>query len=239
MRLKLCILGDSHTGALKRAWDRLVEPDLKNKFDITFFASRGEGLSGLRLHEKFLIPTSKKLKSNLEFTSNGLSFIDIEKYDLFLIYGLGLNFYFPSNFFYSNDVINQSIEDNYKCSLGYHILMMIREVTNKKAYLGHNPMPAQKEDDNTTLLPINSQYTSGISIVNKKTLMELNSELIHQPLTTLTNGHRNTHLKFTKNSIPLGMGDMLDGQAHPVQDNLHMNDDFGKIWLESFLNILA
>lgn len=237
--MRLCILGNSHTGSLKRAWDNLVESAFKQKIEIDFFASRGKDLEGLTLDGESLVPMNERLKSRLVFTSNGLSSIDLTKYDIFLIYGLGLKPYFTNDYFYSIEVIERSLRNNYQNSLGYSLLTMICSTVDSKVYLGHSPLPANYKQDDVKLSSILSeQYIKGVNLANNKVFLKLNGVLLHQPKQTLVGNNRNTHSRFSKGSKKLDIGDHLDSKIHRISDNRHMNDEYGRIWLESFLILL-
>jgi hypothetical protein len=51
--------------------------------------------------------------------------------------------------------------------------------------------------------------------------------------------NRNTHSRFSKESKRLDIGDNLDSELHPTNENIHMNDVYGAIWLKSFLSRLV
>ena len=237
--MKLCIIGNSHTGALKRAWDNLIEPCFKNNLEISFFASRGHGLKGLYLNGTSLVADNEALKKNLEFTSNGHYDIKINNYDFFLIYGLFAPYY-TSDKFYSVDVIEHSLRDHFCSAFGYTLLTMVRSATDKKIYADPRPLPANPNGNEDNFSPtLSSHYSEGIRLANDKIFLPLNSELIHQPPETLVGNNRHTHSKFSKGSKRLDEWNSEKSAPHPTEDLRHMNDQFGKIWLESFFKRLS
>ncbi|PLX82835.1 MAG: hypothetical protein C0617_13265 [Desulfuromonas sp.] len=237
--MKVCIIGNSHTGALKRAWDTFFDSNFKNIFDLTFFASRAQRLEGLKIEGTKLIPQNEYLKENLKFTSGGKPYVDLSLYDVFLVYGLSTRPYFLSKVFYSEAVLIKSIEDNHTSSLSFKILTMIRDVVDTKTFIGHDPLRVNKDRDGIEFDKVlTEQYSLGISLVNESLFFPLGAELLEQPQQTIVGKGRNTHSIYSKGSKRLDVGDEKDGELHPESDNRHMNDEFGKIWLESFLGRL-
>ena len=66
--IKLCVIGNSHTGALKRVWDKSVKAMFESKFTMLFFAQRANGLSDLKLEKQTLLPQTESLRKAFEFT---------------------------------------------------------------------------------------------------------------------------------------------------------------------------
>ena len=83
MKKNICVLGNSHVGALKRAWDLM--PEWHQEYNLVFFTARSNGLGGLFLIDNKLVPKTDRLKRTITYTSGGKSEIDIVEYDLFLI----------------------------------------------------------------------------------------------------------------------------------------------------------
>lgn len=235
--MKLCIIGNSHTGSLKRAWDGVLKKQFESKVEITFYAHKGVGLSGLKLDGKRLIADNELLKKSLEFTSGGKEFVELAEYDIFLIYGVRLKAYFASKQFYSNNVLFSSIQDQYVGTLGYKLLEMLRESVDSEIYLGHEPLRAvHKRDkiDNTS-----DDYSRGIELANNQLFSKSDAVLVHQPQETLVGNNRNTNSKYSKGSKRLDVSENCDSKLHDEIDNAHMNDEYGRVWLNSFLTSLV
>lgn len=227
---KICIIGNSHVGSLKRGWDKIRNnyPDKK----ITFFAHRADGLNGLIPSDGKLIPNNEVLAKAIEFTSGGKKEIDPNEYDIFLIYGAGMSVnYINENFFYSMDVITASLNDFIDQTLSFYLLKSIRLFTNKYIFIGHVPLEAKREK---LFSRSPHDYIDKVEFINYNIYRQLNAELVMQPLETIVNGN-NTNLNFSKGSKRLGIGDTLDDELHPEADLDHMNDNFGAIWLKEFL----
>lgn len=236
--MKICIIGNSHVGALKRAWDELFDAEIKLKYELTFFAAKADGISDLELNGNVLAPNSDVIRRSIEFTSGGYGEIKLDNYDAFLIHGL-VPSYFDSNVFYSISAIDRSLNDLYLDSIGYNIYSMITNVFKGPVYLGHPPLKSNEKlesldySENHSLL-----YSKGIDIVNKKYFGESCGKLIKQPACTMSVNQNCTLAKFTKGSTRLELNNKQGHSPHPKNENRHMNSTFGKLWLESFLSII-
>lgn len=86
MSIRGCILGNSHTAALKMGWKRIRDqhPDVS----LTFFAARRQLLRKTMIEEGMLKATTRNVAKEME-KSGGTSEIELEDYDFFLIVGGG------------------------------------------------------------------------------------------------------------------------------------------------------
>jgi len=233
--VRLCVLGNSHAGALKLAWERMTKS--YSDIEITFFATGGHGLSRLKVEGGKLLPLTENLKNILEYTSGGQSFLDPSDYDIFLIYGLYAKEFIlnPCNS-YSTAVLKSAAFDHTSTTLSYETLGKVREVTDKPIYVGHNPLPACLEENyQSSDLEF---YHYGCMILNKYVYSCLDAQLIDQPLETIDCGMY-TKLEFSKGSRRLSIGRASDDTKHPVGDSSHMNEFFGEIWLTEFFKRLS
>jgi len=228
--MKICVMGNSHVGSLKRGWDE-IKGDYR-QHEITFFAQRSDGLEGLIAHDGKLIPNNEKLAKALEFTSGGKKEVDPNEYDVFVIYGTGVNInVVADNHFYSNAVIESSLNDLVTNTLSFNLLKGVRALTDKPVFIGHLPLVPPMEVLSDTMP---SDYIARVELINEMTYRPLNAELVRQPLSTIVNGNH-THPDFSKGSKALAVGDSGDNVYHPESDSDHMNDKFGEIWLREFL----
>ncbi len=223
-------MGNSHVGSLKRGWNN-INSEYPGK-EITFFAHRATGLSGLIPKDGKLVPDNEDLANALKFTSGGKQEIDPSEYNVFLIYASGSKVNFAqSGRFYSKAVIKRSLSDFVENTLSFQLLKKIRAVTNKIIFIGHTPFAAAMQ-----FLPNNNptDYVGRVKLMNDMIYSPLNSELVLQPLSTIVNGN-NTYYDFSKNSMRLAVGDHFDDEYHPEDDIFHMNDKFGEVWLKEFM----
>jgi len=230
--MKICILGNSHAASLKLGWDEIspYHPDKQ----LTFFASRQKGLKSLALVKNKLVPQTEVLKKNISFTSGGLNHVDLDEYDLFVTYGLGLPIpSFDKN--YSSSVVKQTCLDLFSQSINGKICSIIRQASMKPIYVGHNPQKAAlsaRPEFRTN----NLNYLQTLNLMNKA-IFVTGAVIVQQPEETLIN-HWHTDLRFSVGSTRLDVGDKISGQSHPDHDFGHMNNDFGKLWLEALFRLI-
>ncbi len=227
--MRIAVLGDSHAGSLKRAWDAMSQE--YDRVSLTFFAQRRYGLQHLEIENKKLICRNETHAKALAFTSGGLTVIDPAKYDIFLLYGLGARPFFlePSDF--SQRAIDVAVVDVSQKSLSYRTVKKVRAICKHPIFLGHTPLrPAKtlRTDDDT------SSYIAGMKLLNESVYAPLNCQMMTQPIETICCGNR-TRPEFSVGSKRLAVGDSLDDELHGVSDEMHMNDEFGKIWLRQFI----
>lgn len=82
--MKLCIVGNSHIGALKRGW---VE---ESGIEATFFGAGGNLLRRLTLENASLVLNDEVGHASFVHTSGGIGRITPAEYDAFLVVGAGL-----------------------------------------------------------------------------------------------------------------------------------------------------
>jgi hypothetical protein len=85
---RLCVMGDSHTAALKAGWSDIADdhPDL----DVVFFGAGGSRLGDLTVEDGALVTSDKPLMKLLRYTSGGKDRID-GAYDGYILCGLALS----------------------------------------------------------------------------------------------------------------------------------------------------
>jgi hypothetical protein len=230
----LCIIGDSHVGALKKAWS-IVTAEYPN-IKITFFAQRGFGLNSLVAENGKLHSPIEVVAAALEFVSGGKRHIDPDEYDVFLIYGCGARANFSvGGQFHSRAVRDKTMHDLVDGSLSFKLLTILRAITNKPVFVGHNPLRGAKNIESAPRL---DAYVAGIEMLNNLLYRPLSAEILMQPLETI--GTRcATRSEFSKGSRRLAIGDRFDDETHSESDDNHMNEEFGKIWLAELLKKLA
>ncbi|WP_265616763.1 hypothetical protein [Alteromonas aquimaris] len=218
---------------MKRAWDNSLEASFKKKFSVTFFAARGTAIGDIKIDEGALVPITPSLQKVLEFTSGGKKSIVLKDYDMFFLYGLGINAYYIKDTFYSGAVVRQTVADIFEPRLANRILSMIRKGSSKRVFIGHNPMPVHAKSDT---IPLSEEsynfYANGTSLSNEHYFSKLNCELVMQPKQTLVGNARSTHSRFSKGSMKLDVSAKRSGQLHNDLDRKHMNEEFGLIFLK-------
>lgn len=233
--MKLCVIGNSHLGALKESEPAALEHSgLKS---IEFFAKGSNGLKDLQVdsQSKSLVPATKSLEKSFLLTSDGSSTINAASYDAFLVYGLGYQPFFQPKQFYSSNLNNAAFIDSIHGSLLFEIIAKVREVTDKPIFIGHVPFRAVESIEKQF---VDDSYLAVIDRVNRYVERKfLNTVLIHQPIETICDGRR-TRPEFCRGSIRMATGDSRDNTEHPENDLSHMNSRYGEFWWKNFLQMV-
>lgn len=224
--MKISVLGNSHVGSLKRAWDSINE--CYQNLSITFFASPSDSMGSLSIQGESLAPRSNDqyLLKNFHYTSGGLDCIYPKDFDLFIVYGLYFKFPLLDSRL-SSAVLKCTCHDNYHNSLNFRIVEMIRELSESPIYIGHDPLNSKQI--------ANQPY----DVVSYENIIETTAaethiskiHFIHQPSETVTNGW-NTKSEYTINAKSLGNILVADN------DTRHMNEEFGELYLREFFRYL-
>lgn len=89
--LAVCVIGSSHTGAIKRAWSNRWG-GICDDLSITFFAAGGANMRRLRYEDGVLRPDSDHVRKLFMRTSGGQGEIVLQRYDALVMYAMGLSF---------------------------------------------------------------------------------------------------------------------------------------------------
>ena len=141
--------------------------------------------------------------------------------------------------YFTSAVSTIAVKDFYQNNLALNLLTKLRNATDKKIYIGHNPMIANpKQVDPLVDEKAAAPYLKGLSHANEIYFTPLNCELIQQPLETISVSGRNTLLRFSEGSMRLDISKKQSKELHPENDFGHMNDDFGKLYLDHLFSKL-
>lgn len=228
--MKLCVIGNSHVGHLKSAWERSLRA-ANPSVELTFFASRGRRLEHLHVVDGNLGTRDDQLRQALSFTSGGRTEIDPDCYDRYLVYGARARAYFSDGSFYSPAVQRLALRDHVRDSLAHRLILQLREVTSAPVSLGHIPLEAH--DSAAESIPLD-WYRNGMALLAEELYEPIDVDVILQPESTIVGGCR-TLAHFSTGSQRLAIGDAHDDEPHPPTETGHMNADFGEVWLSSFL----
>lgn len=83
----LCVIGNSHAGAVWQAW-KSGAIAARQDFSMTVFAAQASTVD-LEHRDRSLVPTSPDVSQMFGLTSGGKNRIEIDKYDAFLLVSLG------------------------------------------------------------------------------------------------------------------------------------------------------
>lgn len=227
--MKICVLGNSHVASLKLGLEKIAGGP--NKAELVFFASRGSAMGSLRLDGKRLVAANENLARSITHTSEGRKEIVVDDYDAFLVYGLGFRLPILGRHL-TSAVRRQACRDTATASLNHRLCALLRKATDKPVHVGHDPQEAvdARQPRLSERLPYEAVF--------ELTANELRGErlrLVSQPRETFADDWF-TQQKFSSGSTRLDIGDDISNELHRDEDNKHMNGEYGRIWLESFLS---
>jgi len=85
---RLCIVGDSHVGAVKLGWDLIS--DENRSWEVDFFGAVGDSIGSLLIKGGELSPSVQSVRDSFALTSKGQNSIRTRNYDAFVIVSAGL-----------------------------------------------------------------------------------------------------------------------------------------------------
>lgn len=230
--MKICVIGNSHVASIKKALQGFKDSSL----EVDFFADRGVRLRKLEVDGGVLRTRDEDVRRVLEYTSGGKSEICVDEYDIFILYGLyAKGLFIKQESFFSEEVIKQTVKDHVALTASFDILLKLRRITDKKIFIGHDPFPAAEEVVDKA---ISRDYIYGMEKLNLFLYNSLNCEAISQPSETIVNKSY-TNPIYSRKSSRLTVDEDMEGKLHPESEKKHMNNEFGKLWLEKFLKITS
>jgi hypothetical protein len=243
---KVCILGDSHTGALLSGW-RAMKSEFP-EIEITSFGAPRALFGELVVSGSQLVPNSEKLSEYFRRTSGGLEAVS-HSYDRYIVCGLSwaMRFLLPTivNFRSEDQVRNGRIPLSNDCyarvmagllreSISVQTLAKLRQITDCPITMIAAPMPSDRSpmqmytrlSDSGDALKIARQFELSAGVVAK----EAGAEFLGQPSETLSNPLQ-TLYRFKRGSVRAFDG-KLDVE-HGEDDHQHMNAEYGELVLRA------
>jgi hypothetical protein len=224
--MRVCVFGNSQSAALKLAYD--ADSSIARRMQLTFFALRGNKLRGLRVRGRVIEPATPGVRNVIAHTSGGLTEIDPSRYDAFFVLGLGVHAYRPPPTFFSQAARLQAVLDRVSDSVALYILDLLAEVGAAPVFAGHEPLLSSSGPQTPGRHP---NYEAGIALLNAAVFAPRNVTLLEQPPETVVDGW-NTARRLSLGSRGLDTGDKFSGRLHDDDDYAHMNQEYGRIYLE-------
>jgi hypothetical protein len=243
---KVCLIGDSHTGALLSGW-RAMKHEFP-EIEITSFGAPRILFGELDVSDGQLVPASEKLSESFQRTSGGQIAI-ANVYDRYLVCGLSwaMRFLLPSivkircedqvrdgRIPVSNDCYARVMAGLLRDSISAQTLAKLRQITDRPVGMIPAPMPSD-----TTPMPVYArlrdsgdaqkiarQFTSAAEIVAK----EAEAEFLEQPSETLSNPLQ-TLYHYKRGSVRAFVGNL--DMEHDDDDRQHMNQAYGELVLRA------
>jgi len=233
--MRLAVIGNSHVGALKKGWDRSVAAEFPG-ISICWFASPKTRMTEIHPEAGALVPRTPELERDIAFTSDGLTRIEADSFDAFLVVGLNRrlerqigNFCTP----FSQAARLAALEDYWEGSNHLKLVEKLRRITNKPIHSAHAPLKSGTDGTGGT-----AEYETYLTAANARVFAPIEVALVPQPADTRVGATR-TAPKFAKGSERLETGRALDGLAHSEDEPFHMNGTYGAIWMRGFLQTAA
>ena len=236
--MKILVIGDSHVASLKRAYDNLSREmeDIK----LFFVASKGGGLSSVKVRKGVLCSDDNSVLKNIEYTF-GSARVDINNLDLDAILLYGMHLAVPFSFarsiingVYSEQFLEESFNDFLIQKWGFRLAIDVASNTSVRTYIA-SPFPSREG------LPIQefssdlyARKLEAISFFQERFLSDLNLNYYLQPTETFSPNCK-TFTDYSIGSKRLDVGNKFDDEEHPTNDYIHMNDLFGEIFIKSFI----
>lgn len=244
--MKVCVIGNSHVGALRQGWMRLSTdfPDT----NITFFASPQKDMHSLEMHEGNLVSRMPRAVRSMKYTSGGQDRIAVDQYDAFAIsLGIGIKALMQvfrvhrsrampsSGHLISDEFALASVYDSISKSAATRIARAIRARTASPIIIIETPLP------NRLILkksPRSAWPEAAKMVPVLKTLLDPavdkisgNLSLIYhpQPRETIKHG-------FTLDEYSIGSKRLSSRETeHAPDEPHHMNANYGRVVLKEML----
>lgn len=232
---RIFVIGNSHAASLKSGWDSIK--DEYPHSELVFFAHRGLSMKRMTARKGGLYPETEDLKKAICHTSGGEDHIAVEKYSAGLLYGMDLHALPPEkNVFYSETVLAKSVEGSIAPTVLWSLVNKVRSLSELPIYLGHVPQMASLKANPVEDTDL-STYQSVIERMGRFIQKQSKVFLIPQPTKTFLNARETRH-EFATGSTRLDIGDAKSNEKHHIHDRVHMNGEYGALFLKDFLQAL-
>lgn len=222
--MKICVISNSHAGALKMAWDS--QSTEYPQHQVEFFAGIGSHTADFAVEGNFLVTKTQDLLDMVRLTSGGQDHAVLDSYDAIILHGLQFRPYFmPEIGVYSDQVMAEVLKAKRQDTISYQLLAQIRPVTDAPILLGHAPMRAALRVENRGST---QAYRDGIALTNRTILAPFKAELMPQPEETIANGNK-TAPEFCRSY------DAETGEIADKKDLLHMGEPYGRLVMAAYI----
>jgi hypothetical protein len=227
--MKICVIGNSHVACLRAAWDGLEAQ--YSEHTLTFFAGPMLTIAELSLDESSgqLVPTSEALTESLQMTSGGAESIALKAYDFFLLVGMGFHLpMIPKG--YSRAVREGIAKDTFGETPSARVAAMTRLGSEAPIFIVPVPLPIHADGSAS---PLTTLPPRDVAALCSSAHASSRLRFIAQPAATLE-GEWFTQAKFLKDAPRLAHTPRKVGKAFGEKNLVHMNADYGAIWLNDF-----
>lgn len=232
---RIAVIGTSHVGCLKQAWQELEEKF--NQYSLTFFAARysmyrSAGKDFLAISSGALTPVTDELISAYSHTAGqATGDIALADYDAFWLYGFTPRITLDFSDGVSTEFLEKCFEQVARKKSACYVARTIR----KAGFDGSifvSPPPMRTNESQPVSLSCDNAYQRYIQGYSR-CLAAFKAKLVVQPESSLTPKFR-TLAQYGVGSEKLDVAGEGRGK-HPRSDVSHMNKAFGVAMLNSFL----
>lgn len=223
-QVRICVIGNSHVGALRRGWDALKAE--RDDVQPVFFASPGRSLAGLQRQGTRLVPALPGVARYLALTSGGLSEIELGEFDAFVLVGMAFLMPRPDRR-HTLAVIRATCEDAWTTSISASLVALIRASSGVPLLVAHNPLPSARQP-NAHLRPLGYAETMDVM---QNDVMPPAVQLLPQVAETRADDW------LTRPEFLAGATTLL-GEGLEDDNATHMNARFGELQWRALLGRL-
>ena len=233
--VRICVLGNSHAGALGQAWKELRQ-DYPH-VEMVYFCGTQATLKDLVLQDGALVPANAGIAAAIEYTSGGLKRVELASFDLVLVYGLHFTMWRELDRRLSAAVLAATVRDGYRQTLNGRISRLVAQAWPKTIYVGHRPLLA---DNASPADAFTLRYDEVVDLYNRS-FADDHLLVMPQPVDTIKDGQngRSTLTELSKGSLMLEFKQERANRPHTDTDVSHMNVEFGRRYLRSFFHYLG
>ena len=239
---QICIVGNSHLGVVRQAWQTGLEKGFLDT-SLTFFGAPGQGFLTLSPGVDAISSDNEKVQAGFEKTSGGLREAVYARYDKIIVYGAGfplkwlvaqLDKLSDTTGIQSDDLLLKSLRDRIAVSINdspfVKLAIEVRKRIAKPIFLAMAPMWSVLEKQaSPKSYEVFCRYEQILKTIYIKTLSETlaphDITLIGQAAHTLDSPC------FTKEEYIMGYG-------KNVRDHGHMSIDYGAVVVEEVMKYL-
>lgn len=227
----ICILGNSHIACLKSAWDALGTD--RPPYRLTFFGSPGGGMRELTLEGDRLVPAVDRVKNDLRLTSGGLEAVPLADFAAFLLVGLGLHTPVRDRRL-SQAVLGASLREPLDVTLMIRLARSIRSASDVPVFIAATPFKTRAARRQV----MNALPPRAMAEALTALYTDVGLRFLPQPEATLKDVWA-TRDEFLKDAPRLQRANQGRGGQFDADQEVHMNTEYGKIYLQAFFESLA
>ncbi len=252
MTFDVCVIGNSHVGAIKMGWDEISRDH--PEWNLDFFAAPGVALADTFVEDGILSTNNPELQKALIFTG-GTDRIDLTRYHSFLIVGGSLKISLPEitrdHLFFktprckkqlvSKLFIKEILSHRFRRSVAFKLAERIRSEVSTPIYCMPHPYPDTRVVDHKKWdvfkIVKKAGYTKEWRAIFESACSEILSNLaepIFQNDSTIVDD------VFTDVQFSVGTKRWRPDieEDRPDDENFHMNSLFGIQQLEKFFSVV-